>query len=83
VYDEGEVNPDFLWAELQIEDRAKLVMYGVVTTELPSLSSHQSMRYFKRYSSVRDSDWTVRAGQWDGLTWIPSRDIKVYGMGLF
>jgi len=41
------------------------------------------MRYFKRYSSARDSDWTVRAGQWDGLAWVPSRDIKVYGMGLF
>lgn len=60
IHDGEELNHDHKWAELQIEDRAKLVMYGSVSGSISSLSSKQPMRYFKRYSSVRDSTWSVR-----------------------
>jgi hypothetical protein len=58
-------------------------MFGVVSSSASNLSNNEPIRYFKRFLEVREGSWGVAQNNWDGLTFIPNRDIKVYGMGLF
>jgi len=41
------------------------------------------MRFFKRFSTLHNSSWSVRPDRWDGICFTPNRDIIVYGMGIF
>jgi hypothetical protein len=58
-------------------------MYGAVSSSASILSLYEPMRYFKRFGDAREGSWGVCENNWDGLVFIPNRDIKVYGMGLF
>lgn len=56
----------------------------MISSSINVSSLRGKLRFFKRYSDARSGgSWSVRRDGWDGIRFIPNRDIKVFGMGLF
>lgn len=67
--------------ELEIKDNEILMMYGVVGAD--AMLKGGKMRWWQRFTDIRNSTWSVSHNRWDGIVFKPTRDIKVFGMGIF
>jgi len=41
------------------------------------------LRFFKRFLDVRGDGWYIGKDRWDAVTFIPKRDVIVFGAGIF
>lgn len=83
IFNGLEVNLDSTFIQSNIKENDIILVYGYLANR-PSLCGLGEFKFFRRFRDSRDSDkWNVGENKWDALFFIPNKDIKVFGMGVF
>jgi hypothetical protein len=70
------------FVQAQVKDNETIFLFGVVANAL-GLSSNP-IRFFKRFKDFKPTDsWYVGEGKWDAILFIPTKTIRVFGIGIF
>jgi hypothetical protein len=69
--------------ELGLKHNAQLMVYGSLSNKIENITSSTQLRFFKRFRDVRGDGWYIGKDRWDAVTYIPKRDVRVFGVGIF
>lgn len=83
VVDGRQLNANNAFYNENIIEGTKILLFGVVSA-INMLSCISDVKFFRRFETIRANDsWYVGEGRWDALQFTPSKNIRVYGTGLF
>ena len=67
--------------EANVTEGDTIYIFGIVSSDVVASGK---ISFFKRFKDFKPSDsWYVGENKWDALIFIPKKDIKIYGIGLF
>ena len=69
--------------ELGLKNNAQLMVYGSLSPKIENLVSSSALRFFMRFRDVRNDGWYIGRDRWDGVMFIPKRDVRIFGVGIF
>ena len=76
-----QVDPEQTLSEIGITENSQLYLNGVYGGV--EISVGGKVKYFRRFRDVRADGWYMGRDRWDGVTFIPSKNVKIFGIGIF
>jgi len=78
-----EIDPSKSPRELNLQNNAKIMVYGSLSKKIENAISSGPLRFFKRFRDSRGDGWYIGRDRWDAVTFIPKRDVRILGVGIF
>ncbi len=69
--------------DLGIKNNTQLVVFGSLANKIENISASTALSWFKRFRDSRGDGWYIGRDRWDSVTFIPKRDVRIFGCGIF
>ena len=83
MYNGQEIDIKHAPKDLCIPDKAQLFVFGSLSEKVENIASFSSVRWYRRFREIRGDGWYIGRDRWDAVTFIPNRDVKIFGIGIF
>lgn len=47
------------------------------------MSLRNEIRFYDRYKAIKDDGWYIGRDRWDAIIFIPNREVRIFGVGIF
>lgn len=81
IFNGLQVDPELTLPEAGITENSKLYLNGVYGGV--EISMGGAIKYFRRFRDVRADGWYMGRDRWDGVTFVPKKNVKIFGIGIF
>lgn len=69
--------------ELGLTPNTQILMIGALSSVITVFTGPSSLKFWKRFRDTRSDGWYIGRDRWDGITFQPRSNIRVFGVGIF